>query len=73
MNYMPFLFFKHIFVLMENPFEVTDVSDFSDDVFFNLQTFDQILTKILPFMIFSLNVIQYNFLYLNQRLIKFGR
>jgi hypothetical protein len=58
---------------MENPFEVTDVSDFSDDVFFNLQTFDQILTKILPFMIFSLNVIQYNFLYLNQRLIKFGR
>jgi hypothetical protein len=58
---------------MENPFKVTDVSDFSDDVFFNLQTLDQILTKILPFMVFSLDVIQYNFLYLNQRLIEFGR
>ncbi len=58
---------------MENPFEVTDVSDFSDDVFFNLQTLDQILAKILPFMVFGLDVVQYNFLYLNQSLIKFGR
>ncbi len=58
---------------MKNLFKVTDAGNLSDNVFFNLQTLDQILAKVLPFMFFSLNVVQYNFLYLNQSFIKFGR
>lgn len=54
-----------MFVGVEDSFEITDVGNLFDDVFLNLKTFDEILTEVLPFMIFCLDIVDDDFFDLN--------